>query len=805
MPRLKFYWILIFLSVFACTKPQTSQMLSEQSAAGSSFSLYKPGNRWAPVTGDRFIDEVQPVIAQRCAVCHSCSNGPCQLNMTSFAALSRGLSQFNPYNFRLVDTFSTRVSDNRPIDYWRAKGFTTVLPSPGEDPSDSLIYQALEAGRANIPEELNGQLTHELAQKLAQTHNNRSYICPLNKTDYRAFLQKTPQGGMPFGLPSPTDAEYHILADWILSGAPGPSERAHSLVAAPQQSSQSRQEPQSIVDEWELFLNAESLQQQLVSRYIYEHAYQANVELIENRGEFYRLVRSRQAAPLPIDRIVTDAPTDDPGVSRVYYRFEKIDRVIEGKTHVLWQLGLQDIEQLDAIFFAEEWQLSKLPGFASVNPFKNFQAIPAKARSQFMLNNARMIYQSFARGPICASQTASYVADDHYWTWFLKPESDPSVLKPNLGLDNYDSFFTKDGKLFDGLPIIGGKLGEPIYRQAYEKTLRQLKPDGLSVNDIWTGDGENPNAWLVYHRHQVSAEFTSAKERPILGKSRSVVLISYANFERMYYNATVTYKYWGSLKHQNDSFMFETLQRTEGEDLYISLYRNKSLRQSIRNRYNSNEAKVYYRLFKDYASGRSAKEDFQDEDSLMRTVYHNMGPGVIQREDKLNNWPLTLPKFLPDSVKDSADFEAGLRFVASLKLQKFAKFWPNVVHIRVAGQDLYTILAERSSRPDKIAALEKQSRDPEHDRLLMVNGFAGFESHLFIDLSLDKAPAFLKSLIAIESLEEWQEFRQTYAIRRASPAFWPFVDWMHQWMSREMPSEAGLLELRFYDKDTQPF
>src|SRR5690349_19532841 len=50
--------------------------------ATPAYSILRPGNRYAGPLGDRYLDEVQPVLGRRCAVCHACTNGPCQLNMT---------------------------------------------------------------------------------------------------------------------------------------------------------------------------------------------------------------------------------------------------------------------------------------------------------------------------------------------------------------------------------------------------------------------------------------------------------------------------------------------------------------------------------------------------------------------------------------------------------------------------------------------------------------------------------------------------------------------------------------------------
>ncbi len=463
-------------------------------------------------------------------------------------------------------------------------------------------------------------------RSLAQAHDGGGSFCPATPAEYGAFAKEYPMGGMPWGLPTTSTSEHGVLEDWVLAGAPAPSEAGTRRVSSPERTSLSQGDPVALVARWEGFLNGSSHEAQLVGRYLYEHSFQANLHLTENPGEYYRIVRSRTAAPASIDRIVTDTPMDPPGVETVFYRLEKIDRIIEGKTHVVWSLGLGDLDHFRDVFFSEPWSVDAMPGYSSRNPFRIFEAIPARARSRFMIENSRMIYQSYARGPICMVQTASYVVDEYFWVWFLKPESDPSVLEPMLGLPSYASFFTKDGNILSGIPVVGDKYGEPIYRAAFEKTLRRLKPEGLGVDDIWDGHGTNPNAWLTQHRHQVSSDVTTGRERPITGIPRSTWVFSYANFERMYYNGSVQYKYWAGLRHQNDSFNGQTYGRTEAEDLYTTLFPNQRYRDTLRNRRTTRLGQTYNKLFTDYARGRPAKDALTSEDELARTMYNRMGP-----------------------------------------------------------------------------------------------------------------------------------------------------------------------------------
>jgi hypothetical protein len=792
----------------ACSsKSPSHSSVKASAAANADYSILRTGNRYASDVGDAYLDQVQPVIASRCAVCHSCTNGPCQLNMTSYAALERGVNSTNPYKWGLFDSYPTRVADNRPLSEWRGRGFRTVLPENGVSPDDSVFLQALEFGEQNYsaPTPDQGPLSLPTVRALAQAQDNGDYVCPASTAEYVNLKMKYPQGGMPWGLPALDAPRHATLENWVRAGAQGPAAAAEQTVSNPQVTVMTQVDPNTVIASWEAFFNGDDLRSQLVARYLYEHSYSANIQLAENPGEFYRIVRSHTVAPAPIDAIITDEPQDDPQAARVYYRMQKIDRVIEGKVHVPWEISLNDLDHLKSLFLAPGWDVTTLPDYSDRNPFDTFAAIPAAVRSRFMIENSRMLFAQFARGPICLVQIASWAVDEYFWIWFLKPESDPSVLQPRLGLDSYATFFSKDGNLVSGVPVLGDKYGEPTYRAAFESTLRKLKPAGLGASDVWTGDGSNANAWLTVHRHQVSVDVHTTQDRPITGLPKSVWLMSYANFERMYYNAVAQYKYWGSLKHQNDTFNWQIYTRTEAEDLYASLFPDQSYRDSLRNRFTSFQGKLYNKLFTDYAWGRpSTSPDLKTEDQLARALMTSMAP-VLGPEDRLNHWPNdSYPSTVPATVATPADFEAALRTLTNREAP-FAQFLPNVVHVRLGGDQLYTLLAVRSYREDKISTGEAAARTREHDIMVAIPGLTAYEAHLFVDLPYNRAAAFVSELGAVTDLNSWNAFSARYKIGRNSPDFWPFVDWLHHWQEQNIPLRAGLLELRVYDKDEKPF
>ncbi|RLJ19583.1 hypothetical protein DJ030_07815 [bacterium endosymbiont of Escarpia laminata] len=150
---------------------------------------------------------------------------------------------------------------------------------------------------------------------------DRDQQCP-KQSEFAGFSANYPLWGMPYGLPGLANDEYRTLLNWLAQGA-GPGQRRPL-------SNQIQQR----ISAWEDFLNGDSLKHQLMSRYLYEHLFVANLYFKDlDRRVFFKLVRSATPPGGPIERIVTRRPYDDPGVDRVYYRLTRV------KTTILTQGG----------------------------------------------------------------------------------------------------------------------------------------------------------------------------------------------------------------------------------------------------------------------------------------------------------------------------------------------------------------------------------------------------------------------------------------------------------------------------------
>src|SRR5262249_9820460 len=139
-------------------------------------------------------------------------------------------------------------------------------------------------------------------------------------------------------------AETDTLARWLTSGAGGPPPASDADDPA-----------RADVAKWEAFLDADDPRARLVARYVFEHLFFAHLEFESARGAWYRLGRSRTAAPAPIDEIATVRPYDDPGVTRVHYRLRRLRESIVQKTHVPYALSDAKLARLRRIFFEADW------------------------------------------------------------------------------------------------------------------------------------------------------------------------------------------------------------------------------------------------------------------------------------------------------------------------------------------------------------------------------------------------------------------------------------------------------------------
>jgi hypothetical protein len=766
-------------------------------------SLYRAGNRFGWGGKDPFVDNVLPVFARRCATCHGCIDSPCQLKMTSYDELVRGSNVSNIFGKRIFETAPTRVQDGRLVDregvtdteasveQWRSEGFYSVV----DGAQQSVMYQLLDDAHKRIPE---GGLSraHDLYEAGLKTRN---FECVGPESSGRTLSDAVlAPRAMPLGCPAIDDGDWQQLAQWLIDGAKGPSHAAQLKLAQPMRP--------DVVARWEELFNQPGAKAAIASRFIFEHAFTARIQFPEAPGDYFELVRSFTPPGQGIVEAVTVRANDSPSTSRfqlaggdpnvIYYRFRKFTAIIVEKNHITWTFDEAAMKRFKELLFDSAWgsEPVQAPAYGTYNPFYEFRQIPSDKRATFMAEFSYPLIDAMVRGDVCHGSTATYAIRDHFWVWFLDPAADPSAHDPRLGLYDWQSVMD---------PSQVSSFSERSYLSAFEDRLRELRPGGLGLSDLWTGGNAPENAQITVLRHNTTATATRGAFNGVPG---TFWILSFANFERLYYALVVNFNPWGSLTHRLDTWTYMSFIRADGEDLFLSLL-PEQYRKSTRDQWTSSFGRIKDELLFDMESaGRPSAIKVDSKNplgDLVRQITSYMGEKVTGTRDPIN--VANPSRTLPESIKTHAELEAAFSTLTGWK-QPFVQYLPNLTVLRADGE-VYTMVANRGYAYHNSILAEDLSRRPEQDTLSIDRGLVGSRPELFIDLPLGKAQEFLSLLRAVDSELEWNElvdrtsaasYGDVHMVLRDQPQFWPFLDFLHDWNVTHNPVTAGLLDVSEY-------
>jgi hypothetical protein len=735
-----------------------------------------------------FQREVKPVLEQRCVVCHGCYDSPCQLNLASHEGLRRGASQAVVYDTtRLRAAAPTRIHiDAQTPAQWRGLGFAPVLnerdPTPEANREAGVMYRMLRLKRTHPPPSQGVLDGRDLDFSL-----DRKQVCPAAQ-DMPALEREHPQWGMPFGLPALPDAEYATLARWIEGGAPyrpGPGvDAAH----------------RTRVQQWEAFLNGDELKTQLMARYVYEHWFLAHLYFSDlPTGEFFEIVRSATPPGQPIQLIATRRPYDDPGVARVYYRLRQHADTLLAKTHMPYALNARRMQRLRALFLGKDYEVEVLPSYApevASNPFAAFQALPVGARYRFMLDEAQFTVMNFIKGPVCRGQVALNVINDHAWVFFV----DPALASG----DHLADFLVRELPHLR-LPAEEGSTALPLsswarYAALQEHYLRAKArfdqqrlagAGGPTLDQVWAGDGANPNAALTLLRHDDSASVLKG----LLGSApQTVWLIGYPLLERMHYLLAAGYDVFGNVGHQLVTRLYMDFLRMEAQMNYLALLPQEA-RVALRAHWYrgaGDEVLAHMsgaRLGYTVASG-VAYQTSEPHAELLQMLAQRMAP-VLERRHALVATDLPARQRQP------------LQRLAALSGAALAAM-PEVALLAVQGGDgstrHYTLLHHRAFSNITHLYGEDRRRLPAEDTLMVARGFVGAHPNAFYAVPEAELGAFVDAVQALHGEADYrQRIMQRWAIRRTDARFWPHSDALHAAQRAQDAVEAALFDYNRFE------
>jgi hypothetical protein len=738
-----------------------------------------------PISFER---HVRPILESRCTVCHGCYDAPCQLKLDSFEGLTRGAHKEKVYDgTRLIAANLTRMfEDAHSNAQWREKGFYPVLNERANtakaNRDGSVLLRMLTLKQANpLPP----------AYPLPDTFDfslDREQSCPKIE-EFPEYARKHPLAGMPYGLPALSAEELTTIRRWIELGSPRDE-------MAPLHTSDQQQ-----IALWELFLNGNSLKQQLMSRYIYEHWFLAHLYFNEGMGKhfakqgtdtagkrtFFRLVRSRTPPGTPIELIATRRPFDDPGAGRVYYRLQRdISSVLE-KTHMPYLLDNARMQRLRELFLDPAYKVTELPSYkpdTASNPFKTFEQLPVQARYKLMLDEAQFTIMGFIKGPVCRGQVALNVINDQFWVYFVNPDLS-FIDRQGQFLAEHSDKLRMPAEQESTAPVLLSWLtysrNQKEYLQAKAAFYRSLTDAYGAPNLalVWDGSHTNHNAALTVFRHFDSA--TVVKGNVGLAP-KTAWLIDYSLLERIHYLLVAGFDVYGNVGHQLYTRLYMDFLRMEGEYNFLTLLPKKARKQELDFWYRSAGLDVT-----DYISWHDSL--FDPEPNI---VYHSSQPKLELYSLLQQHLGRAIDSPLPLRPNDAPALHA-LQAVEGTA----ASIMPQLSFVRIDdGDSRRYITITSNSAHSNISHLfrESQRRLPQEDSLSVAHGIVGAYPNALFRVDANALGDFVASIAALKNELDYRHLVQRFGIARNAADFWQFSDQMAQDHHMSQPITSGLLD-----------
>ncbi len=731
-----------------------------------------------------FHRDIQPIINQRCVVCHACYDSPCQLNMSSFEGIDRGAHKQPVYDgTRLLAISPSRVSIDEPDTLaWRSRGYFPVLNEREQlaqaNLQGSLLYRMLELKQQHpLP-----------AQKVLKSFDfsaSRDSYCPTIE-EFDTYASNNPQGGMPFGMPALSEAEFSKVTRWLEQGA-----KVKPPAALPDSYQQE-------ISKWERFFNGPSLKEQLFSRYAFEHLYLGHL-YFESTGpeQYFRLVRSRTAPGEPVDEIATRRPFDEPGSEVFYYRLQPDLSTVVDKTHMPYRLNDARMAKWKEWFLEPDYAVTSLPGYepeTASNPFKTFAQLPASARYRFMLEEAEFTIMGYIKGPVCRGQVALNVIEDHFWVFFVDPDVETMLYDPAGAKKHADNLRLPAAEQSNALPFEIWTKYSKLQEQHLQNKLaflqrKSAQGTSLSLDMIWDGEGHNPNAALTIFRHFDNATVVKGLQ----GRDpKTAWVISYSLLERIHYLLVAGFDVYGNVGHQLNTRLYMDFLRMEGESQFLMFMPEKDASREFLSWYQGAESEVqsYIKLLQN-ANIKHSNLTYVTENKkseLFGFLRQHLGPEVLRASPLVESRSPSMQRYLNELETLQGAYLAFLPELSFIRLT-----------LEDGSQQVISMTLNRVHRNVSSLFMESSRWLPDLFYVSLYPGILGSYPNTFFDLSVAELPDFIRALKRLGAESDYRDLKDRFGIRRTDEDFWLFTDWLHDWFRKYQPEQAGIIDLNRFE------
>jgi len=523
-------------------------------------------------------------------------------------------------------------------------------------------------------------------------------------------------------------------------------------------------------------------------------------------------VRSRTPPGEPLDLVATVRPYDNPQADKVYYRFRRIHSTIVYKTHMVFTLDDAEMTRLRQLFIEPDWQEPPHSiGYdreKSANPFVAFSQIPVRSRYQFLLDHAHYIIKTFIRGPVCRGQIALNVIPDHFWVMFLDPEFDLSVRFPAFLRVHQDDLKMpiEQGSRFPVFKLLGNPYHRAIQRffKARQDFYAAHYYTGLGYEAIWKGNRADDAPLLTVYRHFDSA----SSHKGILGElPRTMWLIDYPLFERIYYALVAGFDVYGTMGHQLALRLYMDTLRVEAESYFLELMPAGKRKPMLQSWYGTNPYADIHAFQTAMPSGITYKTANPKREFIEQLVDRLIPKKIGIHFDPINYLPGgTKRPSLPEKYRTREDYLQGLQAVSrpgTSFIRLFNNYNANLAYLRIRMPEgkkdiVASLVVNRWHNNVTYLFGEKNALDSSRDRIDIIKGLIGSYPNYFFDVTVEQMPDFLDLLANMGDTPEDIARLQSYGVNRSKENFWQTYDWFQQRFLRDQPVRAGLFDLNRY-------
>lgn len=851
---------------------------------------------------------VQNIFNARCIACHGCYESPCQLNLQSYEGVNRGLLRtdfFNRYRFK-EDSATRLYEDATSLDQWRSLGFKDIIG----DQNSSILFNAVLKGAISGRQELPNHYPEErqcishsesrLKRKMRDPRLAMPFHLPgLSKNEVKlieTWIQEGAKGPEQNTIRSfvPNSEEESVILAWenFLNYKKRPGIYKHRLTSryiyehlflahlyvksSPRKfytlirSKTNCDKPEMIStrtpgtdpgvkDFYYCFVNFSG---SIVNK---NHLpYEISTKKLNWIKKIFiepKWVIEADDTPLPpyqISGVKTDASLFDLrqlDFKKLTLETDKLN--IDDLKKNLKELSGHWDEKIDQ-FKKEKKEIEdqiKQNKIAS-NPFIVFENIPQKARYQFLIEDSYYHIMTFMKGTVCNGTLSVNAVQDHFYVLFLDPSIDQILNTPDVLKEH--TFPARYGDE-TGVKIITAFVKQAESRnQARNKLNNNLKKyfsQGLPLEAIWNGNKglpfsdsiltpNNSNAILTIFRHNDSA---SVVKGPVGDLPKTVIVLDYANFERMSYDLVINFDVFGSLGHMLLTRTYMNLIRTDAENMYLSFlpseqrfklknswYNDSNSQADIKNLEQDSLSIIVRSILEKSKLTQAQLDLFYKEGELtdinqskihfksinlspeethlefiQKVLFQHLGSKIIGNDDELN-WTKLKTRSKKNPIEDR--LSDLTKEVKNTKIP-FLYYFPELSYIILGSSNdlgkktynsFYSLMLNRQFNSIAQVAGEDFRRLPETESLTLSTKIIGYYPNQFfyIDDNYESIDQFVTTAMNIKSKEDYLIFLQKYGIERMNSEIWPIYDFLITKYREQDLIEYGYLDLSRYNFTT---